>query len=73
MIKRRHVLHLTGYDAIGEDWARFLNRDTNRVATFVLVRQTPGSGRNCLVHGFAGKNHPTLPPPTLKVTIASGP
>src|SRR5262245_2640300 len=27
MIKRRHVLHLTGYDAIGEDWARFLNRE----------------------------------------------
>jgi hypothetical protein len=56
----------------GEALAAFLNRDTNKMATFVLVRETPGSGRSCMVHGFAGKNHPTLPPPTLKVSFAGG-
>lgn len=52
----------------GQALVDFLNRDTNSLATFILVRETPGSGRCDLVHGFAGKNHPTLPPPTLKVT-----
>jgi ferric-dicitrate binding protein FerR (iron transport regulator) len=47
----------------------FLNRSTNRTVTFILVRETPGSGRNDLVHGFANKYHPTLPPPTLKLTV----
>ena len=56
----------------------FLNRDTNGLATFILVRETRGSGRLDLVHGFAGKHHPDLPPPTLKLTavpsgIADGP
>jgi hypothetical protein len=46
----------------------FLNRTTTRSATFILVRETAGSGRNDLVHGFANKHHPTLPPPTLKLT-----
>jgi ferric-dicitrate binding protein FerR (iron transport regulator) len=48
----------------------FLNRDTNSLATFILVRETKGSGRNDLVHGFANKRHPNLPPPTLKLTVA---
>ena len=48
----------------------FLNRDTNGRATFIVVRDTPGSGRHCLVHGFANKYHPNLPPPTLKATVA---
>ena len=47
----------------------FLNRDTNGRVTFILVRDTPGSGRSDLVHGFATKRHPYLPPPTLKVTV----
>lgn len=45
----------------------FLNRDTNGMATLIVVRQTKGSGRLDLVHGFAGKHHPQLPPPTLKL------
>src|SRR5207249_3608168 len=49
----------------------FLNRDTNGRVTFILVRDTCGSGRSELVHGFANKRHPNLPPPTLKVTAAS--
>lgn len=48
----------------------FLNRDSNGLATFILVRETAGLGaRANLVHGFAGKNHPTLAPPTLKLTV----
>ncbi|HJZ57895.1 MAG TPA: DNRLRE domain-containing protein [Gemmataceae bacterium] len=53
----------------GPDLASFLNRDTNRTATFIVVRDTLGSGRNCLVHGFASRRHPTLPPPTLRVAL----
>lgn len=46
----------------------YLNRDTNGLATLIVVRETQGSGRSDLVHGFAGKHHPRLPPPTLKLT-----
>jgi hypothetical protein len=49
--------------------AEFLSKDTNGLATLIVVRDTLGSGRYDLVHGFAGKNHPTLPPPTLKLTL----
>jgi ferric-dicitrate binding protein FerR (iron transport regulator) len=54
----------------GPALADFLNRDTNGVATFMVVRQTQGSGRSDLVHGFANKKHPDLPPPTLRLTVA---
>jgi hypothetical protein len=53
----------------GQELVDFLRRDRNGLATFILVRQTLGSGRSDLVHGFASKNHPTLPPPTLKLTV----
>lgn len=53
----------------GEKLVDFLNRDTNQIATFILVRETAGSGRTDYVHGFANKNHPTLPPPTLKLAV----
>jgi ferric-dicitrate binding protein FerR (iron transport regulator) len=60
----------TGVRAVGGPaLADFLNRDTNGLATFILVRDTRGSGRSDLVHGFANKRHPNLPPPTLKVTV----
>jgi ferric-dicitrate binding protein FerR (iron transport regulator) len=54
----------------GPALVEFLARDTNGLATFILVRETKGNGRADLVHGFAGKNHPYLPPPTLKLTVA---
>ncbi len=53
----------------GEKLVDFLNRDTNGLATFILVRETLGSGREDLVHGFAARRHPSLPPPTLKLTV----
>ncbi|MCS6850197.1 MAG: DNRLRE domain-containing protein [Gemmataceae bacterium] len=52
----------------GPALVNFLKADTNGLATFILVRNTVGSGRGDLVHGFANKRHPSLPPPTLKVT-----
>jgi hypothetical protein len=55
----------------GSALVEFLNRDANGMATFILVRETKGSGRNDMVHGFAGRKHPTLAPPTLKLTVAS--
>jgi len=54
----------------GPELVRFLTADTNGLATFILVRNTVGSGRSDYVHGFASKNHPYLAPPTLKLTIA---
>jgi ferric-dicitrate binding protein FerR (iron transport regulator) len=55
-------------DVSGPALVDFLNRDTNGLATLILVRETKGSGRLDLVHGFAAKRHPNLPPPTLKLT-----
>lgn len=57
------------YSIAGPALVDFVNADTNGLATFILVRETVGSGRTDLVHGFANKNHPTLPPPTLKATV----
>jgi len=51
----------------GQALVDFLNHDSNGMATLILVRETKGSGRVDLVHGFAGKHHPQLLPPTLKV------
>jgi hypothetical protein len=53
----------------GRPLADFLNRDRNGLATFIVVRETQGSGRCDLVHGFANKNHPELPPPTLRLAV----
>jgi hypothetical protein len=53
----------------GDALVKFLNQDTNGIVSFIVVRETLGSGRSDLVHGFAGKAHPHLPPPTLKVTV----
>jgi hypothetical protein len=54
----------------GAPLADFLNRDTDGLATFIVVRETQGSGRFDLVHGFAYRKHPELPPPTLRLSVA---
>lgn len=60
----------TGVRAVGGPaLAEFLKADTNKLVTFVLVRDTPGSGASDLVHGFASRRHPTLTPPTLRLTL----
>ncbi|MGL6094567.1 MAG: FecR domain-containing protein [Fimbriiglobus sp.] len=53
----------------GRPLADFLNADTNKTASFILVRETVGSGRQDYVHGFPNRRHPTLPPPTLILTV----
>jgi hypothetical protein len=50
----------------------FLARDANGLATIILVRETLGKGGSDLVHGVVSRRHPTLPPPTLRLTV-SGP
>jgi len=45
----------------------FLNKDNNRLATLVLVRQTLEQRSGGLVHGFASSRHPTAAPPTLRL------
>jgi hypothetical protein len=47
----------------------FLRRDTNRIITLILVRETLGIDSGDLVHGFANRNHPTLSPPKLRLTV----
>lgn len=54
----------------GQALASFLNADTNRRATLIVVRETSEPSNNGAVHGFAGNHHPTLAPPTLKLTLA---
>lgn len=49
----------------GKELVDFLNADTNGIVTLIVVRDTMGSGKNDLVHGFASKEHPHLAPPTL--------
>ena len=50
--------------------AAFLTHDTNRRATLIVVRETSVATSNAAVHGFAGNRHPTLAPPTLRLTLA---
>lgn len=65
---------LTGTRTIsGPALVEFLNRDTNGLVTLILVRETRGSGRSDLVHGFANRHHPDLPPPTLRLTLEPRP
>ena len=54
----------------GQALATFLNADANRRATLIVVRETSEPGNTAAVHGFAGNHHPTLAPPTLKLTLA---
>jgi FecR protein len=50
--------------------AAFLTRDAHPRATLIVVRETSVSKLNAAVHGFAGNRHPTLAPPTLRLTLA---
>jgi len=45
----------------------FVRQDQNRLATFVLLRETGESESQGLVHAFAAKEHPTARPPTLRL------
>jgi hypothetical protein len=56
----------------GRALADFLNSDPDRRATLIVVRETSDPNNNSAVHGFAGNHHPTLAPPTLRLTVSQG-
>ena len=58
------------YSITGPALVAFLNADPNRRATLIVVRETSEPRQNAAVHGFAGNHHPTLAPPTLRLTLA---
>ncbi len=58
------------YSIEGAALADFLNADINRQATLIVVRETSDEKGKGAVHGFAGNRHPTLAPPTLRLTLA---
>lgn len=60
------------YSIQGQPLADFLNSDENRRATLIVVRETSDPNNNSAVHGFAGNHHPTLAPPTLRLTVSAG-
>jgi len=45
--------------------AHFVQADANRMATFIIVRETGETDSSGLVHAFASKEHPNARPPTL--------
>lgn len=53
----------------GKALSEFLNGDSNQLVTMLVVRETAGTGNSDLVHGFASRRHPTLPPPTLRLSL----
>lgn len=61
---------LEGVFSVGSaELAAFLNRDANRLATLIVVRETAELVGGSVVHGFAGNHHPTLKPPMLRVVV----
>jgi hypothetical protein len=34
-----------------------------------VIRKTAGTGRSDLVHGIVSRRHPSLSPPTLRLTV----
>jgi hypothetical protein len=57
------------YSIEGTALATFLNSDANRHATLIVVRESTEENKTGAVHGFAGNRHPTLAPPTLRLTL----
>ncbi len=45
---------------------KFLSSDTNRMVSFIIVRNTKELRQSGYAHGIANRNHPKLPPPTLR-------
>lgn len=53
----------------GAALSEFLNRDSNGIATLIVVRETDQTAVNGLVHAFASREHPTAMAPTLRVRV----
>jgi hypothetical protein len=57
------------FSIAGQPLADFLNAATGPRATLIVIRETALPGNDTAVHGFAGNHHPTLAPPTLRMTL----
>jgi ferric-dicitrate binding protein FerR (iron transport regulator) len=53
----------------GEALATFLRDHAGSAITLIVGRDTKEIERDGLVHGFASRRHPTLPPPTLLIRV----
>jgi FecR protein len=53
-----------------EALAEFLGERAGNMVTLIVVRDTAETQVTGLVHGFASRRHPTLPPPTLAIRRA---
>lgn len=55
----------------GEPLAEFLRENSGSKITLIVARDTVETTSTGLVHGFASRRHPTLPPPTLAIRRAA--
>jgi hypothetical protein len=53
----------------GEALTRFLKNDSNGLVTMVIVRETARAEEKSIIHGFAGRLHPSGAQPTLKLGL----
>ena len=53
----------------GAELQKFLEADTNELATFIIVRESSEYNKSGYVHGFASKEHPINFPPTLEFEL----
>jgi hypothetical protein len=53
----------------GESLRHFLHQDRNGLATVIIVRETARAEEKSIIHGFAGRRHPSATPPTLKLVL----
>ena len=52
-----------------EDLTNFLKTHPHSQISFMVMRETKETEDGGLVHGFASRRHPTLPPPTLAIRL----
>lgn len=58
------------FEVGGQKLIEFLRRDTNGIATLIIIPETSGLGDGgAYVHGFANRRHPELPAPTLRLGV----
>lgn len=54
----------------GERLTDFLRERAGSEVTLIVIRETPESRTNGLVHGFASRRHPELPGPVLEIRLS---
>jgi hypothetical protein len=53
----------------GEALTQFLKKDRNGLVTMIIVRETARAEEKSIIHGFAGRLHPSGAQPTLKLGL----